>query len=47
MEDKYEEAKIPGAKEPEPLDSSEHKEKGYCICKISGKEGKIGTGFFL
>ena len=46
MEDKYEEAKIPGAKEPEPLDSSEHKEKGYCICKISGKEGKIGTGFF-
>ena len=46
MEDKYEEAKIPGAKEPEPLDSSEHKEKGYCICKIRGKEGKIGTGFF-
>ena len=46
IEDKYEEAEIPGAKKPEPLDKSKHKEKGSCICKISGKEGKIGTGFF-
>ena len=46
MEDKYEEAKIPGAKEPEPLEESKHKDKGSCICKINGKEGKIGTGFF-
>ena len=40
------EAKIPGAKEPVPLEESEQKEKGNCICKINGKEGKIGTGFF-
>ena len=45
-EDNYKEAKIPGAKESVPLDESEYKEKGSCICKISGKEGKIGTGFF-
>ena len=44
MEDKYEEGKIPGAKEPEPLEASEHKDKGSCICKICGK--LIGTGFF-
>ena len=35
---------IPGAKVPEPLDESEHKDKGSCICKIFGKT--IGTGFF-
>ena len=35
---------IPGAKEPEPLDESEHKDKGDCLCKIFGKT--IGTGFF-
>ena len=46
MEDKYEEAKILGAKEPEPLDKSKHKDKGSCICKIIGKKGTIGTGFF-
>ena len=40
------EAKIPGAKDPVPLDTSEHKDKGSCICKIIGKERKIGTGFF-
>ena len=45
-EDKYEKTKIPGAKEPEPLEESKHKDKGSCICKINGKEGKIGTGFF-
>ena len=44
MEDKYEEAKILGAKEPEPLDKSKHKDKGSCICKIAAKS--IGTGFF-
>ncbi len=44
MEDKYEEAKIPGAKEPEPLEESKHKDKGSCICKINGKG--VGTGFF-
>ena len=46
IEDKYEEAEIPGAKKPEPLDKSKYKEKGSCICKIIGKEGKLGTGFF-
>ena len=46
MYGRYEEVKIPGAKEPIPLDESEHKEKGSCICKICGKEGYIGTGFF-
>ena len=44
MEDKYEEGKIPGAKEPELLEASEHKDKGSCICKIIGS--KLGTGFF-
>ena len=44
MEDKYEEAKILGAKEPELLEKSKHKDKGSCICKISAKS--IGTGFF-
>ena len=34
----------PGAKETEPLDESEHKYKGNCICKIFGKA--IGTGSF-
>ena len=34
----------PGAKEIEPLDESEHKYKGNCICKIFGKA--IGTGSF-
>ena len=43
-EDKYEKTKIPGAKEPEPLEESKHKDKGSCICKIFGKA--IGTGFF-
>ena len=46
IEDKHEEAKIPGAKDPRPLDTSEHKDKGSCICKIIGKKGTIGTGFF-
>ena len=46
MEDNYEEGIITGAKEPQPLDESKHKEKGSCICKIIGKEGKLGTGFF-
>ena len=46
MEDKYEEGTIPGAKDPEPLEASEHKDKGSCICKIIGKKGTIGTGFF-
>ena len=44
MEDKREEGRIIGAKEPEPLEASEHKDKGSCICKISAKS--IGTGFF-
>ena len=44
MEDKIDEGKIIGAKEPEPLEASEHKDKGSCICKISAKS--IGTGFF-
>ena len=44
MEDKYEEGTIPGAKNPEPLEASEHKDKRSCICKISAKS--IGTGFF-
>ena len=43
---KYEEAKIPGSKESVSLDTSVHKDKGSCICKIIGKEGKLGTGFF-
>ena len=43
-EDKYEKTKIPGAKEPEPLEESKHKDKGSCICKIFGKA--IGTGSF-
>ena len=34
----------PGAKKTEPLDESEHKYKGNCICKIFGKA--IGTGSF-
>ena len=44
MEDKCEEGRIIGAKEPEPLEASEYKDKGSCICKISAKS--IGTGFF-
>ena len=44
MEDKIDEGKIIGAKEPEPLEASEHKDKGSCICKIDAKG--IGTGFF-
>ena len=44
MEDKIDEGKIIGAKEPEPLEASEHKDKGSCICKISAKS--IDTGFF-
>ena len=44
MEDKIDEGRIIGAKEPEPLEASEHKDKGSCICKISAKS--IGTGFF-
>ena len=44
MEDKYEEAKILGAKEPELLEKSKHKDKGSCICKINGKG--VGAGFF-
>ena len=44
MEDKYEEGIIKGAEEMKLLDSTDQKEKGKCICKISGS--KIGTGFF-
>ena len=43
-EEKYEEGKIKGAEEMKPLDETNHKEKGKCICKINGKS--IGTGFF-
>ena len=43
-EDKCAKTKILGAKEPEFLDESEHKDKGRCIFKIVGKV--IGTGFF-
>ena len=44
MGNKVEETRIIGAKEPVPLDTSEYKDKGSCICKISAKS--IGTGFF-
>ena len=43
MEDRHEEGDIHGSKF-EPLEKSEHKDKGKCICRIDGKS--IGTGFF-
>ena len=43
MEDRHDEMYFPDS-EPEPLEESEHKDKGNCICKINGKG--IGTGFF-
>ena len=43
MEDIHEEMYFHGS-EPKPLEESEHKDKGNCICKINGKG--IGTGFF-
>ena len=46
MEDKIEEKKLFGAKEWEPLEESEYKDKGSCICKICIKGRKMGTGFF-
>ena len=42
MEDRHEELFL--GSEPKPLEESEHKDKGNCICKINGKG--IGTGFF-
>ena len=45
MEDKYEEMRINGS-ESKPLEESEYKDKLSCICKICGKEGGVGTGFF-
>ena len=42
MEDRHEELYL--GSEPKPLEESEHKDKGKCICKINGKG--IGTGFF-
>jgi len=44
MEDKYEEGIIKDAEEMKPLEDTDQKEKGKCICKINGS--KIGTGFF-
>ena len=44
MEFRIEEGLIKGAKEVIPLDKTDLKEKGKCICKINGK--RIGTGFF-
>ena len=43
MEDRHQEMYFHGS-EPKPLEESEHKDKGNCICKINGKG--IGTGFF-
>ena len=43
MEDRHDEIYFPDS-EPKPLEESEHKDKGNCICKINGKG--IGTGFF-
>ena len=40
------EGKVEGAEEMKPLEKTDQKEKGKCICKIIGKEGIIGTGFF-
>ena len=45
MEDRIEEGLINGAEEIKPLEETELKNLGKCICKINGKE-KIGTGFF-
>ena len=44
MEFRIEEGLIKGAKEAIPLDKTDLREKGKCICKINGK--RIGTGFF-
>ena len=44
MEFRIEEGLINGAKEAIPLDKTDLREKGKCICKINGK--RIGTGFF-
>ena len=45
MEDRHDEMYFPDS-EPEPLEESKHKDKLSCICKICGKEGGVGTGFF-
>ena len=45
MEDRHDEMYFPDSK-PKPLGESEHKDKIRCICKICGKKGGLGTGFF-
>ena len=45
MEDRHDEMYFPDSK-PKPLEESENKDKLSCICKICGKEGGVGTGFF-
>ena len=44
MEGRVDERYCPGTKEAKPLDKTQYREKGKCICKIS--RGLMGTGFF-
>ena len=45
MEDRVDESHCPGTDEAKPLDKTQYREKGKCICKIS--RGRLmGTGFF-
>ena len=44
MEGRVDESYCPDTKKAEPLDKTQYREKGECICKISSVP--IGTGFF-
>ena len=44
MGGRIDESYCPGTKKAEPLDKTQYREKGKCICKIS--RGLMGTGFF-
>ena len=44
MEGRVDESHCPGTEKAEPLDKTQYREKGKCICKIS--RGLMGTGFF-
>ena len=44
MEGRVDESYCPDTKKAEPLDKTQYREKGECICKIS--RGLMGTGFF-
>ena len=47
MEERFDEGIIFGAKKMEPIKGGILEKQAKCICKITGSNSQIGTGFFL